>query len=398
MPSLWTGRMRCGINGTMLPRLNLLREFSVPLLAGVVTALVWANVAPEGYHHFIHDRLWGSLSFHFVTNDIFMAFFFAIAAAEITQSCLPGGDLHPLHKAINPLLATLGGVIGPVLVYLGLNAIIGDPLLRQGWGIPTATDIALAWLVARIVFGGRHPAISFLLLLAIADDAVGLAIIAIFYPDPSQPSQPGWLILVVIGMVIAYMLRRFKVQSYWPYLLAGGTLSWIGLFKAHLHPALSLVFIVPFLPHPPREKKHIFEDDPRDVTSLATFEHEWKIVVDFGLFMFGLVNAGVQFTSIGDATWLVLASLVIGKTGGIYVMGWFGQRMGYPLPTKVKKKELALVGLIAGIGLTVALFVAGEAFTDPTTQGAAKMGALCSAVCGIIAIALGRLMNVRRVL
>lgn len=380
----------------MQRHINLLREFSIPLISGVVVALVWSNLIPESYRHFDHDPLIGGLSFHFLTNDIFMVLFFGIAAAEITQSCLPGGDLHPINKAINPLLATLGGVIGPVLVYLGLNALIGDPSLNRGWGIPTATDIALAWLVARIVFGDSHPAISFLLLLAIADDAIGLAIIAIFYPDPAHPAQPFWLLSTAAGMGIAYALRCFDVRGYWPYLLAGGSLSWIGLFKAHLHPALSLVFIVPFLPHPRRETLHIFEENPADYSAMSRFEHEWKVVVDFGLFMFGLANAGVRFSSIGNITWLVLASLVVGKSGGIYLMGWLGERLGYPLPTRVRLKELLLVGLIAGIGMTVALFVAGEAFSDPTIQGAAKMGALLSAVCAPLAIVVGRMMGIRR--
>lgn len=382
----------------MLTRINLLREFSIPLISGIVIAIIWSNLFPDSYLQFNHDPLIGPLSFHFLTNDIFMVLFFGIAAAEITQSCLPGGDLHPLHKAINPLLATVGGVVGPVFVYLCLNVIFGNPSLSRGWGIPTATDIALAWLVAKIVFGARHPAISFLLLLAIADDAIGLAIIALFYPDPSQPSQPFWLLLTAIGMLIAYVMRRFNIYTYWPYLLIGGTLSWIGLFKAHLHPALSLVFIVPFLPHPQKETLHIFEGDLSDQSPMAQFEHEWKIIVDFGLFMFGLANAGVQFTAIGDATWLVLAALVIGKTGGIFAMSWIGHSLGYPLPAKVKKKELVLVGLIAGIGLTVALFVAGEAFLDPVTQGAAKMGALFSAGSGLVALILGKLWKIRRII
>ncbi len=380
----------------MKKHFNLLREFSVPLLAGVVVALIWVNLAPEAYHRFNHAPMFGPLSFHFLTNEFFMVLFFGMAAAEITQSCVPGGDLHPLRKAVNPLLATLGGVVGPVLVYLGLNALIGTPSLSRGWGIPTATDIALAWLAASLVFGRRHPAISFLLLVAIADDAIGLAIIAVFYPDPLHPVAPQWLGLTLAGMGIAFLLRRGKAATYWPYLLIGGVLSWIGLFKAHVHPALALAFIVPFLPHPPREHKHLFEEDPRDLSPLASFEHEWKVVVDFGLFMFGLANAGVEFAAIGVATWLVLASLVIGKTGGIFGMGLLGKRLGYPLPSHVGKKELLLVGLIGGLGLTVALFVAGEAFTDPLIQGAAKMGALFSAGCGLLAIIAGRLMQVRR--
>jgi len=378
-------------------QINMLREFSVPLILGVVVALVWANLDPESYHHFDHARLLGPISFHFIVNDLFMVLFFGIAAAEITQSCLPGGDLYPLRKAVNPLLATVGGIVGPVVVYLGLNGVIGDSSLARGWGIPTATDIALAWLVASLVFGRRHPAISFLLLLAIVDDAIGLAIIAVFYPDPTLPAAPHWLLLVVAGMALAYLLRRRNTDGYWPYLLLGGSLCWAGLFMAHLHPALALVFIVPFLPHPPHEAKHIFEEDPRDRSTLARFEHEWKVMVDFGLFAFGLANSGVQLTAIGSATWLVLASLAGGKTVGIFFMGLLGKKLGYPLPSSVGGKEMLLVGLIAGIGLTVALFVAGEAFTDPVIQGAAKMGALLSGGCGLLAIVLGRVMGIRRI-
>lgn len=381
----------------MKKHINMLREFSVPLLAGVVVALCWVNLSPQSYHHFTHEPALGPLSFHFVVNDIFMVFFFGIATAEITQSCLPGGDLHPLRKAVNPLLATAGGVVGPILVYLCLNAIVGAPEFERGWGIPTATDIALAWLIAGIVFGRQHPAISFLLLLAIADDAIGLAIIAVFYPDPNSPAAPQWLLLVLGGMAGAAMLRRFNARNYWPYLLIGGGLGWIGLYNAHLHPALALVFIVPFLPHASRERMHLFEEDPKDRSPLATFEHHWKVLVDFGLFTFGLANAGVEFATIGTATWLVFASLGIGKTAGIFLMARIGHLLGYPLPERIGSKELILVGLIAGTGLTVALFVAGEAFTDPAVQGAAKMGALFSAACGVAAIAAGRMAKLRRI-
>jgi NhaA family Na+:H+ antiporter len=347
-------------------QVNLLRDFSVPLLAGVVVSLVWANLAPDAYGHFLFDRQFGTFSFHFIVNDLFMVLFFGIATAEITRSCLPGGDLHPLRTAVNPLLATVGGVVGPVVVYLALNDLFGDPSLRRGWGIPTATDIALAWLVATVVFGKRHPAISFLLLLAIADDAIGLAIIALFYADPTLPPEPAWLLLTLAGSMTAWLLRRRAIGSYWPYLLLGGGLCWTGLFRAHLHPALALVFVVPFLLHPPAAIRHLFGEDPGDRSPLARFEHEWKVVVDFGMFLFGLANAGVQVTDVGRATWLVAGALAIGKTGGIFFMGWLGKRAGFPLPARVGAKELLL------IGLTVALFIAGEAFTDRTVQGGPK--------------------------
>jgi Na+:H+ antiporter, NhaA family len=381
----------------MRKRINLLREFSIPLITGVIAALLWTNLAPDSYHHFIHEPIFGPLNFHFIANELFMVFFFGIAAVEITQSCLPGGDLNPPKKAVNPLLATLGGVLGPVLLYFILNHFIGTADYLKGWGIPTATDIALAWLVARIVFGNNHPVIAFLLLLAIADDAIGLAIIAIFYPDPTLPVEPAWFLLTVASMLVAYLLRRFDCRNYWAYILLGGVPSWIGLHSAHLHPALALVFIVPFLPHPRTETKHLFEEDPTDFSALAHFEHEWKIIVDFGLFMFGLANAGVQFTEIGTVTWLVFVSLLLGKTIGIFGMGYLGVKLGFALPDGMNYKELLIAGIIAGIGFTVALFVAGEAFTDPVIQGAAKMGAMLSILAALVAVIMARILCIRKV-
>jgi NhaA family Na+:H+ antiporter len=382
----------------MRKQINMLREFSVPLIAGVVVALFWVNLDPTGYANFNHDHFLGPFSFHFVANELFMSLFFGIAAVEITQSCLPGGDLNPIKKAMNPLFATIGGVVGPVLTYFLLNRLVGSPALGHGWGIPTATDIAFAWLAARLIFGSSHPVISFLLLLAIADDAVGLVIIAVFYPDEAYPTEPLWLLLVVVGMLVAYILRERKTMSYWPYLLLGGIPSWTGLHEAHLHPALALVFIVPFLPHPPQETKHLFEEDPSDFSTLARFEHEWKIVVDFGLFMFGLANAGVQFSEIGAATWIVLGSLILGKTVGIFVMGYLAELFGFPLPEGMGHRELIVAGIIAGIGFTVALFVAGEAFTSPDIQGAAKMGAMLSIVAFPVAAIIGRILRIKKCL
>jgi NhaA family Na+:H+ antiporter len=377
-------------------RINLLREFSIPLLGGVVLALAWANSAPESYARFLYGPFLGALSFHFLTNDIFMVFFFGIAAVEITQSFLPGGDLYPVSKSVNPLLATAGGVVGPALVYLMLNHIIGTPELQRGWGIPTATDIAFAWLVARLIFGNHHPAISFLLLLAVADDGIGLAIIALFYPDPRFPVEPLWLLLTLAGMLIAHALRTQRIRSYWPYIIMGGILSWSGLFKAHLHPALALVFIIPFLPHAMAETKHLFEEDCTDCSTIAQFEHEWKIIVDFGLFLFGLVNAGVGFSQVGTATWLVLLSLIAGKTAGIFALGSIAVRLGFPMPRGMQLKELLVVGIIAGFGFTVALFVAGVAFIDPVHQGAAKMGAMLSCLAALIAVMAAKLLKIQK--
>lgn len=401
--------------------INILQEFSIPLLSGVVVAMVWANLDHESYEHVIHWvpiadlEIFGHLvTHHWLVNDIFMVFFFGIAAKEITESCLPGGNLNPITKSINPLLATLGGVVGPVLVFFaGMSFLYGptDDLetLRRGWGIPTATDIALAWLVARTVFGAGHPAINFLLLLAVADDAIGLAIIAIFYGDPHLPARPEFLLLIGAGMAIAYGMRGAGLKSWIPYIAVCGPLAWLGLFLAHLHPALALVFIVPFLPGPRRDIGMFADEDEVDRmgealaqdlhmehSPLHQFEHQMKLFVDLGLFFFAFTNAGVVLASIGTMTWLILGSLVIGKTVGITLLGLFGRMIGFPLPNRMGVRELVMAGFVAALGLTVALFVAGAAFTEPILLGQAKMGALFSGFVGLAAILIGRGLGMNR--
>ena len=382
--------------------------------------MIWANLDHESYEHVIHWtpiaglKVFGHLvTHHWLVHDVFMVFFFWIAAKEITESCLPGGSLNPITKSINPLLATLGGVVGPVLVFfVGMSFLYGptDDLetLRRGWGIPTATDIALAWLVARTVFGKGHPAINFLLLLAVADDAIGLAIIAIFYGDPNLPVRPEFLLLILLGMAIAYGMRRAGRKSWIPTIAVCGPLSWLGLSLAHLHPALALVFIVPFLPGPRRDIGLFAEEDEIDRmgealaddlhmehSTLHQFEHQLKLFVDLGLFFFAFTNAGVVLASIGTMTWLILGSLVIGKTLGVTLLGLLAVKLGFPLPARMGFRELVMAGFVAALGLTVALFVAGAAFTDPTLLGQAKMGALLSGVVGLLAIFVGRLFGIR---
>ena len=404
----------------------------------MIAGLVFANIDIHAYEEMVDFHIFGedtkifgkAVTVHFLVNEIFMVFFFGIATKEITESVLPGGALNPMRKAINPLMGTLGGVVGPaglffLLAWIFYGGSSDFGLVANGWGIPTATDIALAWLVARIIFGASHPAVNFLLLLAVADDAIGLGIIAVFYPDPEFPVVPSWLLLVAAGMVVAYMMRRFHVP-YWPvYILIAGGLSWVGLVKSSIEPALALVVIVPFLPGPQathglfEEDEHEFEhthpggseavpdvlveaETPEEELELHhrhapldAFEHQLKLPVDFGLFFFAFMNAGVAFASITQVTFIVLISLIVGKTVGITLFSWVGVRLGFPLPEGMANKHLLVAAIIAGLGLTVALFVAGKAYEDPAFQDPAKMGAVLSAGAAVIAFIVGRMLRVK---
>jgi hypothetical protein len=203
--------------------------------------VAWANVDQAGYDHATHPL-------HFWVNDVGMVFFFALAAKEVFEATLPGGPLASLRQAASPLAAAVGGMVAPALIFVGLASTIGPAALGRGWAIPCATDIAFSAMVARMIFSGGHPAIPFLLLLAIADDALGLMILAVFYPSGSL-SFVALGLLMSAALLLAWWLRRRRTASFWPYVLGPGVLSWAALYWGGCHPALALVPIVPFMPH-----------------------------------------------------------------------------------------------------------------------------------------------------
>ncbi|MCB9553257.1 MAG: Na+/H+ antiporter NhaA [Myxococcales bacterium] len=393
--------------------IRFLLENSLFLIFGAIAALIWANVDNASYQHFVELPLahvdWighavfdaeghlveRHLTLHFLVNDILMALFFAIAGKEVWEATLPGGPLNNPKQAAAPLIATLGGMAGPALVYVGGAVITGHwSDLSNGWAIPTATDIAFSYLVARLVFGAAHPAIPFLLLLAIADDALGLIIIAIFYP--SGPIVLKWMLLPVAAIVVGLVLRRLRIYSFWPYLLICGPISWIGFHWANLHPALGLLPIIPVMPHA-HVDTGLFDWSRLDrQDTLSAFEHWFKNPVELILGLFGLCNAGVQLTAVGAATWLVLAGLLIGKPLGIVVMGTLANRLGFKLPKGMSKRDLFALGCAAGIGFTVAIFVSSVAFRAGPVQDAAKIGALLSFAAAGMTWVGAKLLGVRK--
>ncbi|MBT9384903.1 Na+/H+ antiporter NhaA [Pseudooceanicola sp. CBS1P-1] len=408
---------------------SFIANYSLLLIIGAVIALIWANVDPDHYHHFVHMVLWENapigafedghrvLTLHYVINDMLMAFFFAIAAKEVWEAViLEEGSLRG-KKAATPLFATAGGMLGPIAVYLGLALVLGSDTydaVKNGWAIPAATDIAFSYLVGRLVFGAGHPAVRFLLLLAIADDAGGLIILAIFYP--SSELAPEWLLLSLAAALLVFFLfnhlpRRMDKHNqdrpnsswvreklgFWPYLIAG-CFSWYGFMKAGIHPALGLLPIVPTIPHADRAFGFFSEAEQYLTDLLNHIEHGLKYPVEIVLFFFGLMNAGVEFNAISEPTWLVMAGLLIGKPLGIMVFGVIGAhilRLG--LPQGMRTIDLFVVGCVAAIGFTVSLFVASVAFPGGEVQDAAKMGALFSFAAAIVSIIAGVLCRVEKV-
>jgi NhaA family Na+:H+ antiporter len=361
---------------------------SLLLVIGAVAGLLWANASPGSYAQMTRVL-------HFTVNDVGMVFFFAIAAKEVVEAALPGGPLASPRRAAVPVWAAVGGMIGPAVLYIALAFWADEPALVRGWAIPCATDIAFSYLAARFIFGSGHPAIPFLLLLAIADDALGLAILAIAYPTGTV--RLGEFAVVLAGaLVVAWFLRRRAVMNFWPYVLVAGTLSWMAFLRGGLHPALALVPIIPFVPHDERDLGWMATEERTRTDPLNQFARWWHVPVQVILFFFGLVNAGVPLTSVGVGTWVVLGALLAGKPLGILLFTGGAAWAGLHRPEGVTWRDLVVVGVAASIGFTVSLFFATAAFPDGRFLAETKMGALLSFSAAALAVAAAQVLEVGR--
>jgi NhaA family Na+:H+ antiporter len=358
---------------------------SLLLLAGTVVAVSWANLDFTSYDRVAH-------TLHFGVNDVGMVFFFALAAAEVFEATLPGGPLASPRRAVSPIAAAVGGMVAPALIYLAFVSTLGPAELSRGWAIPCATDIAFSAMIARAIFPSGHPAIPFLLLLAIADDALGLLILAVFYPS-GPLSLVALTLLMTAAVLTALELKRRRIRSFWPYVIGPGSLSWAALYFGGFHPALALVPIVPFMPHSPRDLGLFDRRERLHVDTLNRFEHWWATPVQFVLLLFGLVNAGVPFGQIGQGTYFVLAALLLGKPLGILLFSGAARLAGARLPRGLQVRDLVVVGIAAAIGFTVSLFFATAAFPGGPALAETKMGALLSFAAAPLAFLASRVFR-----
>lgn len=368
---------------------SLVREFALPLILGITLALIWANTDMEGYQAMLDTHLFDIFGLHLntkeVINDIFMAFFFGLASKEIFESFLPGGCLNKPKLAINPILATIGGVAVPVAFFVALATIFNRPEFLPGMAIPVATSIAFAWLGGRLIFGQSHPAIQYLLLLAVIDDAIGMMILAIFFP--SKALALPFLGLTLLAMGIAYLMRRLNIQQWWLYIVGPGALSWFGFALSGLHPALALTCIIPFMPIAKRDfglfaSPKTTQCEDGHGACMHDFENQIKPIIDFGLFFFGIANAGVVISSesFGLLTFIVAVSLVVGKFIGIAGIALAANKIGLKAPEGIQAKHLPIIGYLAAVDITVSLFLADRVFAGTALEAQAKLGAILTLI------------------
>jgi Na+:H+ antiporter, NhaA family len=363
------------------------------LIAAAAVALLWANSSFGGsygalWHAQVGIRL-GSFAFErsleWIVNDILMAIFFFVIGIEIRKE-LHDGQLSAWRRAALPVVGALGGMAVPALTYI---ALAGSPEARGGWGIPMATDIAFA-LGVLILLGKRVPAALRVLLLALAviDDLGAILVIAIFY---SSGVAFSGLLLAALGLLAIVALRAMGVRSM-PIYIVPGAVVWAGVYAAGVHPTIAGVMVG--LLTPVRAWPGVESESPADFLLHAL--HPW---VSYAIMpIFALANAGVNLSGLSlsgsgaEVSAAVIVGLLIGKPVGVVACSALALRAKVAvLPDGVGPWHLLVLGVVAGIGFTMSLFLAQLAFTDPALLGAAKLGVLAaSALAVIVGLLLGR--------
>jgi len=388
------------------------------LVAAAAAALVWANVWPASY-----TSVWstdvrievGNYEYsgdlvHLV-NDLLMGLFFFVVGMEIKRE-LVHGELRDRRTVALPAIAALGGMLVPALIFLSINA---GGSGQDGWGIPMATDIAFALGVVALL-GSRVPAsIKVLLLtLAIADDIGAIVVIAVFYPSDLDGRTLAYAAGIAVLVAVLY-----RLDVAYPVIYLGlGLVLWLLVYESGVHATMAGVVMGLLTPALPRQttleadevvdvlanRDDLHAADVRQVAwairgsvsacdRLIDLLHPWTSFVIVPLF--ALANAGVELRgdALADPSAVfvgVFLGLVLGKPIGIAAFAWVAVRLGLGrLPDGARWSQVVGVGILAGIGFTVSLFITELAFDSADLQDDAKLGTLSAS---IVAALLGSLI------
>ena len=397
------------------------------LMASAVVALMMANsFFYETYSHILHTLVglnigeWKlEMSLHHWVNDALMALFFFLVGMELKREIMVG-ELSDLKKAALPIIAAIGGMVVPALLFFSFNQ-EGDA--SRGWGIPMATDIAFA-VGALVLLGNKVPKtlVTFLVALAIVDDLGAVLVIALFY---TKELIPMWIGIAALFVGVLMFFNTIGIRKVTPYLLVA-VLLWYALLQSGVHATIAGVLGAFSVPARPKYDPGLFASRLKELmerfktgldsgkniltnnqlqavvqsletdvnyvqTPLQSLEHHWHVPVAFFVIpVFALFNAGVplQFESwsavlTNPIVLGVSVGLVVGKFIGIVGACWIFLKLGLTqLPTGVKFSQLAGVALLAGIGFTMSIFVAELAYasTHPDFLVMAKVGILSASV------------------
>jgi Na+:H+ antiporter, NhaA family len=392
-----------------------LREFlrtesagGVVLIVAAVVALVWANSPwKEAYEDLWHTSLAVSLGDRTLDLDLrewvnegLMTMFFFVVGLEIKRE-LVEGELRGARRAALPAIGALGGMVVPALLYAAINA---GGAGADGWGIPMATDIAMAVGVLSLLGSRVAPSLKlFLLALAIVDDIGTIAVITIFYSGDVNVE----MLLIAIGLVAVLVLMRVAGVRTTLFPLAVGGGLWLALHEAGINATIAGVILALMAPTQPHVQQELVDVDvltdistvraARETANLARLSvsvvewlehvlHPWASFVVVPLF--ALANAGIRISgdAVSDAASSpialgVVVGRVAGKLAGITAFTWLAIRLRIgALPAGATWRGIVGVSALSGIGFTVAIFVTNLAFEDTTLQNEAKIAILAAAV------------------
>ena len=316
-----------------------------------------------------------------VINYLLMSIFFFVVGLEIKRE-ITSGHLASLKKMMLPLVAAIGGMVVPALIYLAIAGAVAP----GGWGVPVATDIALA--VGLLTMLGSSVAASlrtFLLALAVIDDIGAILIIAFVY---STGIKFSWLAASALSICFIAALQKAKVTSIFVYAIFAFTL-WFSLYKTGVHPTLAGVILGLVTPNIPQQRHNLEDIEDGSVSVLEWLQHKFHPVSTFLVVpLFAFANTGVTITSdsISEASqsliaWGIFFGLVVGKPLGVLLAAIGAKRVKIAeIPSEVSKSSLLATGSAAGIGFTVAIFIAKLAFDDSHTQDIAVLAVIAASV------------------
>ena len=352
------------------------------LLVGATVALILSNSNLNGYYFGVLEThiLIGTQNFgldlsilHWI-NDVLMCAFFFIVTLEIKREFIHG-ELSKPKQASLPIIAAIGGMAVPAIIYVIINFETGNTL--RGWAIPSATDIAFSIGVLSLL--GKRVPLSlkiFLMALAIIDDLGAIVIIAFFY---STELQYMYLILMIGSFIALLIINKFGVKKFAPYLLVGFFL-WYFTHESGIHSTISGVVLALTIPHRVKEK---------DFSLLLKLEHFLSPYVAFGIMpLFALANAGVSLGGVSTKTLMspvplgILCGLFFGKQLGVFLFSYLSIKLKFAeMPSNSNWIKLYGVGILTGIGFTMSLFVGNLAFIEDTQHiDGVKIGVLCGSL------------------
>ena len=370
------------------------------LIAATLGLLVANSPFSESYFTFL-DRSF-SLGFEPIIvelttlksiNYVLMTIFFFVVGLEIKRE-LTTGHLASRRKALMPFVAAIGGMAVPAGLYL---AIAGSTDTR-GWGVPVATDIALAVGLLGMVGSSAVASLrSFLLALAVIDDIGAILIIAFVY---SSGVVISWVLAGVLAIVAVLILQKLKVKKIIFYVICG-MLLWFSLYKSGVHPTLAGVIMGILTPNNEKENSDLFDESDGAVSIIEWIEsrlHPWSSFVIVPLFAFANTGVVISQESIAAAldspiAWGIFIGLVAGKPLGIFATIYLSKRVNIgEIPEGANPRSIFATGSAAGIGFTVAIFIANLAFADPKVQDLAVVSIIsASVISGVASFMIFRL-------